>query len=101
MEKDKSYVGDLELSTNSHYLGININILTKSGLCYKSYLSFESLININEIINILYCYGNHYILLIKRVNRQFYSGKKETQIDSIINFKNKKIKINKNKINRK
>lgn len=54
MEKDKTYAGYKEISTNSHYLGVNINILVKNPLCYKSHLFYESVIKTIETINILY-----------------------------------------------
>ena len=67
--KDKTYAGDIEISTTTHYLGININILIKNPLCYNSYLFYENDIKTNEILNILYSSGNNYSLLIKRDNK--------------------------------
>jgi hypothetical protein len=42
MEIDKTYEGEFEISTTAHYLGINIYILIRSSLCYKSYVYYES-----------------------------------------------------------
>ena len=87
MEKNKTYAGEIEIVPNAHYLGININILIRSPLCYKSYVYYESLIKIKETINILYASGNHYSLLIKRNNKIYLQDNFNNLEDSNSNIK--------------
>ena len=64
-KQDGTFAGDIEIATTAHYLGVNINILVRGELNYKSYLFYEGIIKTEETINILYDSNNHFILLIK------------------------------------
>ena len=66
MVKPATYAGEIELAVTSHFLGVNINIVTLGFTSYKNYWYYKSILNTPETINILFINQNHYNLLIKR-----------------------------------
>ena len=59
MKQSGVYAGDLEITLYGYYLVININVLIQDSIVYKSLYYYESVIHIDQVINILYKNVNH------------------------------------------
>jgi len=106
IRKDKFYAGDHELILTANYLLININVLYKDLMLYKSLNFYESPIKTEETMNILFINGNHYKLLYERNNDKIEDSFKSNKDNEILKeekqniklyIKTKKEQINKNK----